>query len=190
MVRQQCNLASEARIGGTPGTEKYKETAVSSSQKGGAGCDKANIAKCGLFVPPSCMNTCISDQPTPTSHSSLVMTTSVSLVFSHLLVPVRAGRFDAVLLVPPASTWSRAWHSKFDGQQPDRTRSRPYAPGGLSPEVSARIDIDKLHFELVAWFAAQAFSSHGWFFPEDSMAATSRRVQRLVGQCKSDFWKS
>ena len=39
------------------------------------------------FVPPSCMNTCISDQPTPTSHSCWVMTTTDILVFSDLLVP-------------------------------------------------------------------------------------------------------
>ena len=50
-----------------------------------------------------------------------------------LLDHIRSGFLGAVVLTPPATTWSRLRHCDIPGQVPVRTRDAPAGRAGLSP---------------------------------------------------------
>ena len=77
-----------------------------------------------------------------------------------LLDLVRQGFFDMILIVPSASTWSRARHSRLAGQHPLRSRSSPLGLSSLSLD-----DSEKVHHanrELVRRAGAPLSFNNGW----------------------------
>ena len=94
------------------------------------------------------------------------------LVLLDALDRIRDGYFDAVILIPPASSWSRVRHSS-NGQVPLRSRSHPLGLPDLSAVGFAKLKQSNQDIEVAAWFAAQALEcSHHrvgmlWLFPED-----------------------
>ena len=89
-----------------------------------------------------------------------------------LLDRVQAGVFRAVILVPPASTWSRARH--FGPIKcPLRTRAHQLGLPNLATSAQSKIHDANLAVEVSMWFAAEAFQCEAssvtavLLFPED-----------------------
>ena len=89
-----------------------------------------------------------------------------------LLDRVQAGVSRAVVLVPPASTWSRARH--FGPIKcPLRTRAHPLGLPSLATSAQSKVHDANLAVEVSTWFAAEALEcktravSAVLLFPED-----------------------
>ena len=77
--------------------------------------------------------------------------TNITYIF-YVLDLIATGFFDAVVVIPPAATWSRARHKPNDGQNPLRARSVPLGITSLSPEEQSKVHHDNRQLEYAAWF--------------------------------------
>ena len=77
--------------------------------------------------------------------------TNITDIF-YVLDLIATGFFDAVVVIPPVATWSRARHKHNDGQNPLRARSVPLGITSLSPEEQSKIHHDNRQLECAAWF--------------------------------------
>ena len=88
-----------------------------------------------------------------------------------LLDHIRHGVFQAVLLVPPASSWSWLRHTESSG--PLRTRAGPLGALGFNPATQCRVSKDIKELECFAWCAERALHCNSrrialcLRFPED-----------------------
>ena len=95
------------------------------------------------------------------------------LLFLTLLDHIRSGFFGAVLLVPPAATWSRLRHCDIPGKVPLRTRLFPEGRAGLSPALQKKVHESNRCMEIAVWFAEQSLLCVArpvamlFIFPED-----------------------
>ena len=103
----------------------------------------------------------------------LLENTNDLLLFFTLLDRTRSGFFGAILLVPPASTWSRLRHCEIPGQVPLRTRDSPAGRAGLSPVLQKKVYDANRCMEIAVWFADQSLLCVArpvallFIFPED-----------------------
>ena len=77
------------------------------------------------------------------------------LVALDLLDRIRLGFFNAVFIVPPAASWSRARHAEESRQSPLRTRSQPFGVVHAAPESQTRLEHENRSLDFVHWFAEQ-----------------------------------
>ena len=73
-----------------------------------------------------------------------------------LLDKVRKGFFQAVLVLPPASTWSRARHFGRGGQPPVRSRAQPWGITDTTDNRHAQVVHDNRSVEILTWFTEQS----------------------------------
>ena len=94
------------------------------------------------------------------------------LVLLDLLSRVRAHFFELVIILPPASTWSRARHTG-SAQQPLRSRSNPLGLDNATANNYDRIQHSNKVVEVSWWFSAVALTAEKTpvqmilLFPED-----------------------
>ena len=95
------------------------------------------------------------------------------LIILKLLDKVRDGFFQVVLVLPPASSWSRARHVGPEGQPPIRSRSRPWGVIEASSAQYSKLLHDNRTAEISTWFAEQSLLREEprtaliYIFPED-----------------------
>ena len=95
------------------------------------------------------------------------------VVILKLLDKVRDGFFQVVLILPPASSWSRARHVGPEGQPPIRSRSRPWGVIEASSAQYSKLIHDNRTAEISTWFAEQSLLREEprtaliYIFPED-----------------------
>ena len=95
------------------------------------------------------------------------------VVILKLLDKVRDGFFQVVLILPPASSWSRARHVGPEGQPPIRSRSRPWGVIEASSAQYSKLLHDNRTAEISTWFAEQSLLREEprtaliYIFPED-----------------------
>ena len=73
-----------------------------------------------------------------------------------LLDKVREGFFQAVLFLPPASTWSRARHFGPGGQPPVRSRAQPWGITDTTDNRHVQVVHDNRSVEISTWFTEQS----------------------------------
>ena len=97
-----------------------------------------------------------------------------ALVVLDILDRIRAGHTDAVLLLAPASTWSRKRHKDKEGPRPLRSRPHPFGIPSNSKPLSDIVRISTRSVEVATWFAEQASQCQVYrvalmfVFPDDS----------------------
>ena len=79
-----------------------------------------------------------------------------ALVVLRILDRIRAGHIDAVLLMAPASTWSRKRHEDKEGSRPLRSRPHPFDIPSNSKPLSDIVRISNRSVEVATWFAQKA----------------------------------
>ena len=90
-----------------------------------------------------------------------------------LLDKVREGFFQAVLVLPPASTWSRARHFGPGGQPPVRSRAQPWGITDTTDSRHVKVVHDNRSVEISTWFTEQSLkcaasrTAFFFIFPED-----------------------
>ena len=95
------------------------------------------------------------------------------VVILKLLDKVRDGFLQVVLILPPASSWSRARHVGPEGQPPIRSRSRPWGVIEASSAQYSKLLHDNRTAEISTWFAEQSLLREEprtaliYIFPED-----------------------
>ena len=95
------------------------------------------------------------------------------VVILKLLDKVRDGFFQVVVILPPASSWSRARHVGPEGQPPIRSRSRPWGVIEASSAQYSKLIHDNRTAEISTWFAEQSLLREEprtaliYIFPED-----------------------
>ena len=95
------------------------------------------------------------------------------VVILKLLDKVRDGFFQVVVILPPASSWSRARHVGPEGQPPIRSRSRPWGVIEASSAQYSKLLHDNKTAEISTWFAEQSLLREEprtaliYIFPED-----------------------
>ena len=87
------------------------------------------------------------------------------VVILKLLDKVRDGFFQVVLILPPASSWSRARHVGPEGQPPIRSRNRPWGVIDASSAQYSKLLHDNRTAEISTWFAEQSLLRED---PQDS----------------------
>ena len=95
------------------------------------------------------------------------------LVLLDALDRIRDGFFDAVILIPPASSWSRVRHSS-NGQVPLRSRSHPLGLSDLSAVGFAKLKQSNQDIEVAAWFTGTGMLTP----PRGHALAFSRGLRR------------
>ena len=91
-----------------------------------------------------------------TSHSATATPVLRPGLLLDLSDRVRAGFFGMVCIMPSSSTWSRARHHEPAGQQPERSRSKPFGLDGLSREAQLKVTPANQHAEFTAFLAREA----------------------------------
>ena len=95
------------------------------------------------------------------------------VVILKLLDKVRDGFFQVVVILPPASSWSRARHVGPEGQPPIRSRSSPWGVIEASSAQYSKLLHDNKTAEISTWFAEQSLLREEprtaliYIFPED-----------------------
>ena len=80
------------------------------------------------------------------------------LVVLDVMDRIRGNFFEAVLLIPPAATWSRARHSLDKEQPPLRSRSQPLGLQTLDSNSRERVIQSNRTVEICCWAAEQALA--------------------------------
>ena len=78
------------------------------------------------------------------------------VVILKLLDKVRDGFFQVVLILPPASSWSRARHVGLEGQPSIRSRNRPWRVIEANSAQYSKLLHDNRTAEISTWFAEQS----------------------------------
>ena len=93
--------------------------------------------------------------PAEVSHFSFASPPNV-LSSLALLDRVRKGCFHAVIMMPPAASWSRLWHLADESQRPLRTRAFPLGLPELDAEAVSKTQCSNRQLEVTSWICEQA----------------------------------
>ena len=93
--------------------------------------------------------------PAEVSHFSFASPPNVLSALA-LLDSVRKGCFHAVIMMPPAASWSRLRHLADESQRPLRTRAFPLGLPELDAEAVSKTQCSNRQLEVTSWICEQA----------------------------------
>ena len=93
--------------------------------------------------------------PAEVSHFSFASPPNVLSALA-LLDSVRKGCFHAVIMMPPATSWSRLRHLADESQRPLRTRAFPLGLPELDAEAVSKTQCSNRQLEVTSWICEQA----------------------------------